>query len=411
MKLDGPDGLWGEVFLTPDALRSVVVTGRRKGAGKAGAADEPFRRVDVEAIALKGKLNFQFAYRFAAKVTHRNLLPEEAKAHLAELMDSFTQAQVKTVGAEYHLALGRDAKWSVRKSVVTAPAAREAGEHNRRKNYILPEGKPIPFLIRLGVMARDGRVISAKYDKFRQINRFLEMVGDTLEALPAESEERPLRVIDFGSGKSYLTFALYHFLHITQGRSVQITGLDRKRDVIDGCARIAADLGWSDGLKFETGDIAEYAGATSADMVVSLHACDTATDDAILKAVGWGASVILSVPCCQHEVNGKLGGHPGADLPMAALRPLLKHGIFKERLAALVTDALRAQRLETAGYQVQVLEFIDMEHTAKNLLLRAVRRTGEPASVGVRAVSEYAAFRDFWQLEPYIDSLMRRAED
>jgi SAM-dependent methyltransferase len=412
MKLDGLEALLVPIFAAPETFRAATLTGRRRDVVALPEGEEPFRRVDVEPIRLKGNLHFQFAYRFSAKVTHRNLAPTEAQAHLAELLTTtFSQAQLRATDMDYHLALGRDGRWTVRKTAKAMVSQAIPAEHNRRKNYLLPEGEPIPFLIRLGVMTADGKVIAAKYDKFRQINRFLEMVADTLPSLPPDDSENPLRVVDFGSGKSYLTFALYYFLHITHGRAVHIVGLDRKRDVIDGCARIAADLGWADGLRFETGDIGGYAGAASADMVVSLHACDTATDDALAKAVGWDASVILSVPCCQHELNGKIDAHPTPDSPDAALRPLLKHGILKERMAALATDALRAQMLERAGYQVQVLEFIDMEHTPKNLLLRAVRRPGDTRTPSPRIADEYAAFRDFWQLSPYLDTLFAPRED
>ena len=235
-------------------------------------------------------------------------------------------------------------------------------EHNRKKKYILEEGKPVPFLVDLGVMSQNGKIIHAKYDKFKQINRYLEFVDDILEQLP---KDREVTIVDFGCGKSYLTFALYYFLRELNGYQVSIIGLDLKEDVIEHCNKLSKKYGYQDKLKFYVGDIAGYNALKSVDMVVTLHACDTATDYALAKAVGWGAQVILSVPCCQHEVNKQLQND--------MLAPVLKYGLIKERMAALMTDAIRAQLLEEQGYQVQVMEFIDMEHTPKNILIRAVK--------------------------------------
>ncbi len=240
--------------------------------------------------------------------------------------------------------------------------AQDIKGHNRQKNYILTEGCPIPFLVDLGVMTPEGKVVNVRYDKFRQINRFLEFIEDVLPNLP---KEREITVIDFGCGKSYLTFAMYYYLHELRQYKVRITGLDLKEDVISRCADLAVRYGY-EGLHFCKGDIASYQGAENVDMVVTLHACDTATDAALKKAVDWGARVILSVPCCQHELNKTISND--------MLAPVLRYGLLKERMAALITDGLRADLLEQLGYRVQVLEFIDMEHTPKNILLRAVRK-------------------------------------
>ncbi len=238
----------------------------------------------------------------------------------------------------------------------------QALAHNKSKQYILQEGQPVDFLVGLGVQSPDGRVTKAKYDKFRQINRYLEFIEDVLTELPAD---RTIRIIDFGCGKSYLTFAMYYYLHVLNGRDIQVTGLDLKADVIDHCNELAVKCGY-DKLHFEKGDISTYAGADRVDMVVSLHACDTATDYALEKAIKWGAKIIMAVPCCQHEVNRQIH--------CDALKPLLRYGLIKERMSALITDAVRANLLTQQGYDTQILEFIDMEHTPKNLLIRAVKR-------------------------------------
>ena len=235
-------------------------------------------------------------------------------------------------------------------------------EHNRKKRYILEEGIPVGFLQDLGVQTADGKIVRERYDKFRQINRFLEFVEDILPALPGD---RTVRIIDFGCGKSYLTFAMYYYLKTVKAYDVDIIGLDLKADVIKKCNMLRDKYGY-DGLKFCQGDIKDYKGAGCVDMVVTLHACDTATDYALHKAVLWNASVILSVPCCQHEMNRQMTCRP--------LDELFAYGLIRERTAALFTDAIRAQIMETQGYDVQILEFIDMEHTPKNIMLRCVRR-------------------------------------
>ena len=249
---------------------------------------------------------------------------------------------------------------------------------NRQKNYIIKEGEAVPFLVELGVMTAEGKVIAAKYDKFKQINRFLEFIADVLPELA--SSDKTIKIADFGSGKSYLTFAVYHFLHNIRGLSVEITGLDLKADVIAHCDALARKLAF-DGLHFRAGDIAQYEGG-ALDMVITLHACDTATDFALSYAVQKGARVILSVPCCQHELNAQIGKTTDS-----LFAPILKYGIIKERFSALVTDALRAEYLESAGYSVQLLEFIDMEHTPKNILIRAVKNRGaKPVSADCAAL-------------------------
>ena len=237
------------------------------------------------------------------------------------------------------------------------------------KQYILKEGTPVPFLVDLGVMNKEGKIHRPAYDKFKQINRFLEFIEDIL---PALSREREVTILDFGCGKSYLTFAMYYYLKELKKYDVHIIGLDLKEDVIRKCNGLAEKYGYEK-LHFLCGDIAEYEGVQKVDMVVTLHACDKATDYALAKAVEWDAQVILSVPCCQHELNDQIQNK--------LLSPVLKYGLLKERMSALLTDGIRAELLESKGYSTQILEFIDMEHTPKNLLIRAVKtgrsRSGE----------------------------------
>jgi SAM-dependent methyltransferase len=272
------------------------------------------------------------------------------------------------------LAGGRSAR------VLERPPTRPEADlaHDRRKRRVLEEGEAVPFLVELGVMTPEGAVRARRHDKFRQVNRFLELVEDVLPALP---DADPLRVVDFGSGRSYLTFALHHLLTAVHGRRVELLGLDLKADVVAECSALADRLG-AEGLRFELGDIAEAERAGGVDLVVSLHACDTATDAALAKAVEWGAEVILAVPCCQHELLPQIDD--------ATLAPLLRHGLLKERFAAEVTDAVRAQLLGLAGYDVQLVEFVELEHTPKNVLIRATRRPGRDTE---RLAREYAELK------------------
>lgn len=319
---------------------------------------------------LKNKsLLFQIEEYTKTQVFHKNLTAGDAGSYLTSKLSSDTSSQtasfknalVETQSFTANVLVSKKGTITIKKKMnASAKQPKISLSHNRKKKYILEEGIPVPFLIDLGVMTQNGNIVNAHYDKFRQINRFLEYIEDILPSLPTDRE---LRILDFGCGKSYLTFAIYYYLKVLKGYPVRITGLDLKEDVIRHCNELAVKYGY-DKLEFLCGDIAYYDGCSQVDMVVTLHACDTATDYALAKAVGWGAKVILSVPCCQHELNKQMKN----DL----LSPVLHYGILKERMAALMTDGLRAQILEANGYRTQILEFIDMAHTPKNLLIRAV---------------------------------------
>lgn len=325
-------------------------------------------RVRIRPVEVKGEILYQASVPEGAKMLHRNYRREELVDFLKESLDgTYSQLQVQGRQADGGVLVSKKGKHTVKIKPHEVKENAKILSHNRVKQYILPQGKPVPFLVDLGVMTREGRVREAAYDKYRQINRFLEFIQDVLPKLP---KDREITIVDFGCGKSYLTFAMYYFFRELKGYQVKIIGLDLKEDVIRRCSRLAEEYGY-DNLQFLQGDIAGYEGLEKADMVVTLHACDTATDFALAKAVQWDAKVILSVPCCQHELNGKIRN----DL----LAPVLKYGILKERMSALITDGIRANLLESAGYSVQILEFIDMEHTPKNLLIRAVK-TGKKQS-------------------------------
>lgn len=334
---------------------------------------EQTQKVKIRPVLIREELLFQeTAYR-GTQVFHENFTAEQLTDRICTaLQEQFRQGEFSAKTLQATALVSKKGKLTLKvknsgKASRTAASEEEelqALAHNRTKHYILEEGKPVDFLVGLGVQTPDGRVTRARFDKFRQINRYLEFIEDVIDELP---KDRTIRIIDFGCGKSYLTFAMYYYLHELQHRDIQVTGLDLKTDVIKHCNELAEKLGY-DRLKFERGDISTYEGTDVADMVVTLHACDLATDYALDKAVKWGARVILAVPCCQHELNRQIKCDP--------LKPVLKYGIIKERVAALLTDALRANLLEQQGYETQILEFIDMEHTPKNLLIRAVKKNG-----------------------------------
>ncbi len=323
-------------------------------------------KVIVKPVKLKAGIRFQFEYHEKNKVVHKNLDRSEALDEIEVLMQTrFKQLDLKTSRADVKLFLnsGDDCRVLVKKLDDRKGERVVDLSHNRQKNYILEEGVPVDYLVHLGVQTSEGKVVKSRYDKFRQINRFLEYVEDILKVLP--KRDRPLRIVDFGCGKAYLTFAMYDFFTRKLGLEVSIIGLDLKADVVAFCNKTAAALGY-EGLRFEVGDIRDHDEQGAVDLVVTLHACDTATDEAIVKSIGWKVAALLSVPCCQHELHDRLQNE--------SLAPILKHGILRERMTGIVTDAYRAIVMETLGYEVQILEFIDMTHTPKNLLLRATRR-------------------------------------
>ena len=349
----------------------------------------------VRPVRIKGEIFFQETMYIGTQVFHSNRRREECVDRLEELFETgFRQAAANCIGEDVTILVSRKGKVTVRrrkKAQQEALDRRSELEHNRTKQYILQDGKPVDFLVGLGVQSPDGKVSKAYYDKFRQINRYLEFIEDVCDKLPTD---RTIRIIDFGCGKSYLTFAMYYYLHVLQGRDIRVTGLDLKADVIRHCNELAQKLQYTK-LDFLVGDIKQYEGEDRVDMVVSLHACDTATDYALQKAVKWGAGVIMAVPCCQHELNRQIRN----DL----FAPVLRYGIVKERMAALLTDALRAELLEQQGYDTQILEFIDMEHTPKNLLIRAVKSSGMRSPKRVAKTEE---LMKFLQVHPILKDLL-----
>ena len=343
-----------EEQINENLIQAVLSAGRK--------ADGP-SKVKIRPVKLKDQICYQASALEGTKVFHKNYDREQMLAYLeAELSGNFGQLQCQGALMDGVVLVSKKGKMTIKEKHHAVRENVQIQAHNRVKQYILKEGIPVPFLTDLGVMTEKGKIITSRYDKFRQINRFLEFIEDIL---PRLAKDREITILDFGCGKSYLTFAMYYYLKELKGYDVNIIGLDLKTDVIEKCNGLARKYGYEK-LHFYQGDIADYEGVSAVDMVVTLHACDTATDFALAKAVEWGAQVILSVPCCQHEVNKQIRNE--------LLEPVLHYGILKERMSALITDAVRANLLESKGYETQILEFIDMEHTPKNLLIRAVKK-------------------------------------
>jgi SAM-dependent methyltransferase len=383
--------------LTQWIQETVLVKGTL--SGKKG--DSSFQKVVIKPVMLKNGIRFQMEYHEKNKVTHKNLERSQTIEALEILMrDTFKQLDLKTTQADVKIfsSTGEDCRAVVKRLAGTVENREVDLSHDRTKNYLLEEGVPVDYLVHLGVQTAEGKVVRSRYDKFRQINRFLEYVEDVVKVLPKTGQT--LRIVDFGCGKAYLTFAMYDFFTRKLGMNVSITGLDLKADVVAFCNQTATALGY-EGLKFEIGDIRDHEEQDTVDLVVTLHACDNATDEAIIKSVQWKVAALLSVPCCQHEFHDRLAFDP--------LKPVLKHGILRERMTGIVTDAYRALVLEAFGYEVQILEFIDMTHTPKNLMLRAARKRSFARLDAERKWGEVDDFESTFNLgETY---LRRRSEE
>ena len=347
-------------------------------------------KIKVRPLLKKGSLIFQCELFKNNQAFHENYEAEDAVEALTAYMDQFKQMQLETKQFRATVLVSKKGKITIQKKKQAGCCKEVDVSHNRTMKYILEEGIAVPFLQDLGVMTSDGKIVRTKFDKFRQINRFLEFIEDIL---PQLAKDREVTILDFGCGKSYLTFAMYYYLHELKKYDVRIIGLDLKTDVIRHCNKLSEKYGYKK-LKFLEGNIADYTGVDEVDMVVTLHACDTATDFALDKAVGWNAKVILSVPCCQHELNGQMKNE--------LLEPIFKYGLIKERMAALFTDALRAEYLENCGYDAQILEFIDMEHTPKNILIRAVKTGKKKNNLG-----KIKSCEEFLQADPMLGRLLK----
>ncbi len=358
---------------------------------------EEYKKIIIEN---KGK-NYQIAKYTDKQVFHENIMKEDLLTRCLELAENhYKQINGMSATEEHIILISKKGKcnYKVKKTATDAVklSAKQQG-HNRQKNYILKEGMNIAPLVDMGVFTKDGKVVNSMYDKYKQINRFIEIIDDEVSNLKVEE----LNVIDFGCGKSYLTFVVYYYLTEVMKLKVNMIGLDLKEDVIKKCNEAAKKYNYTN-LKFEVGDVNGFKAPFDVDMVITLHACDTATDYALYNAIQWNAKMIFSVPCCQHELNKQMKPEK--------LTIMSRYGIIKERFSALATDAIRANLLEYSGYKTQLLEFIDFEHTPKNILIRAVRRPIMPKQVKENMLKEVHAIMKEFNYKPTLYELLKLNE-
>ena len=364
--------------------------------------DYEYTKIIIKPLIIKNNFVYQFEQFKNNKAYHSNLTIEESIQKLSIIIENFYQYVVFTTEADIQIIRGK--KDFNMKSTCNQKEICSL-EHNKIKKYILEEGAPIPFLIRLGIMGEDGKVFKKSYDKFRQINKYLEFIDETIKELKNKKYiDTHIKAVDFGCGKSYLTFALHYYLKNIQNMTFEVIGLDLKKDVIEHCNQIAKDLNMEN-IEFLTGDIKDFNKLKNVDLIFSLHACNNATDYSLLKGLELDAKAILAVPCCQHEFNQKMSQNKKSEF-FTFENPIGKHGILLEKFASLATDALRAQALELCGYKTQVMEFIDMEHTPKNILIRGIKENPNK-NILEKKLQEYEIYKKFLGIEPLLDTLLK----
>lgn len=374
-----------------DLIQGLVNNGIKKAViSKPALKSNEYKKVTVE----EKEKAFQIAKFTEKQVFHENVDFNELSEKLYKIIQgNYRQVNAWSDDFEHMIMISKNGEFSYKKKAIkttnTLPQA-----HNRVKNYIIEEGTKVAPLVDMGIFTKEGKVVNSMYDKYKQINRFLEILDDEIDGIKKDT----LNVIDFGCGKSYLTFIVYYYLTQIKGIKANVIGLDLKKDVIKKCNESAKKYGYN-GLRFEVGDINGFKAPFDVDMVLTLHACDTATDYALYNAVQWNAKMIFSVPCCQHELNSQI--------KTENYEILTRYGIIKERFSALCTDAIRGNMLEYRGYKTQLLEFVDLSHTPKNILIRAVKRPATPNAVKEKAMAEIENLINEFNFKPTIYELLK----
>lgn len=361
-----------------------------KGVVSNPLSSADFRRINIARKTIGKKSCFQLEKLTQKQSFTENIEENKILAAIGELVKSYRQFDFWSVSKHYCVKISKKGRATL---ISKNGGTSSSTAHNRKKNYILDSA--IPPLCDLGIFTKDGKIVNSMYDKYKQINRFTELISDVI------GDKKKMTVLDFGCGKSYLTFILYHYLVNIKGIDAEIIGLDLKEDVIENCNRLAEKYGYEK-LHFEAGDIGTYEFAGKVDMVITLHACDTATDFALYNAVKWNCGIILSVPCCQHELNGQIHSENFSILS--------EYGIIKERFSALATDAIRGNLLTAMGYRVQIMEFVDMAHSPKNILIRAVKSSIPSQNREQSRLEAEKLMREF-NFSPTLYNLLYRNED
>ena len=374
------------------ALKAPARLVRLTFSGPRDPARALWQRITVRPVEIGGARLLQVVMQGQRKEEASNFSPAEAPARLDDFMAmQFEHIDLQCSDLDLHVRITRKGKALVSRGKPSAQAAPDAA-HDREKRYAFPADSQDPFLERMGIMHR-GFVVGAMQDKFRQINHFLELLGHT-RLFRDPPKDRIVHLVDCGCGKAFLTFATYHYLKDIKGVAVSVTGVDANPEVIDRAEEVRERLGAHE-VRLVKSRIWDFTPPEPPNAVLSLHACDTATDEAIAQGVKWGADLIICAPCCQHELHQRIA--------RPEFRALLRHGILRERMADVLTDALRAAALRVLGYQAEVIEFIDPEHTAKNLMIRAEK---SPNVQRLDAATEYLRLREFWGVQPSIELLL-----
>ena len=371
------------IIFSEEPLKTVI--------SKPAKKSQLYKKIIIE----KKSQYYQVSKYTEKQVFHENLNTDKAIEFCTNALEAdYKQLNSFSTTHEHMLMLSKKGKPSYKKKQLSSACTHTSSQHNRQKNYIIQEGSDVPPLIDMGVFTKEGKVVNSMYDKFKQINRFIEIIDDAVKDLIKET----INIIDFGCGKSYLTFVVYYYFAVLKNKKVNIVGLDLKEDVIKKCNASAVKYGY-DGLKFELGDINGYKCDFDVDMVITLHACDTATDYALFNAICWNAKMIFSVPCCQHELNSQI--------KTEKLSLYTNYGIIQERFSALTTDAIRGNLLEYCGYKTQLLEFVDFAHTPKNILIRAVKKDSTTAKSKSKALAQVEAVMQEFNLSPTLYNLLK----
>jgi len=379
-------------ILDENTFVRAVFSGRRRGHAI------PWNRVIVRPVLIKHRRHLQFSYFDAQRDITKNYVGAEAVEKLDELLSlPFRNIALQTTDHDLQIQVTKKGKVIIHQHEPPEPRELPSLRHDQRKNLLLPVDKPDPFLHKIGVMTDEGKVRTSMQKKFRQINEFLERLVETGEL--EKFDQSPLTIVDCGCGSANLTFAVYHYLNHVLGKPTHLTGIDINEDVLRKQAEQSRALGWHN-LSFRATKIIDFQPPTPPDIVLALHACDTATDEALAQGVKWQSRMILSAPCCHHHLQQQLARQPAPP----QFKSMLRHGVLKERLGDILTDTFRSLILRIMGYRTDVVEFVSTEHTGKNLMIRAIKsgRLGNP-----QAIQEYKDLKEFWHVTPYFEQLLQ----